>query len=110
MISYEGIDEAVLIHALYQHAYKPGLGSIMTPAAMLDVMGSIKGLSVEDVRAEFCTRGPVIGIDYYRGRPLKVSIDIETKEFDSRLFDRDAVAGVAQRVVDYLRAQLRATP
>lgn len=108
MISYEGFDEAVLIHALYQGAHRPGMGDHWTPAAVIDIGHSVgPGLSVDDVRAEFADRltDECISIDYYRGRPLKVLLDTRTKTFEERLFDRDAGQGAAQQVVDQLRSR-----
>ena len=115
MVNYEGIDEAVLLHALY-HASQPlGLG-------MLQHRGD---LSVDDVRAELGSayKRPAFGIpamdrpneeedgairfDYYHGHPFKFTLDTKTKSFEERLYDRDAGAGTAQRVIDRLHAEAK---
>lgn len=109
MISYKGIDEAVLIHALYENAYRPGMGSSMTPAALIDIASSIAGaVTVDVVRSEFgdFLRRDIINIDYYKGRPIKVNLDTKAKEFDPRLFDRDAGRGRAADVVGRLMASV----
>lgn len=97
MISYEGIDEAELIHALHHGTRAQGMG----------VLHNRPSLTVEDVRAEPAERPAHVrySFDYYHGRPLKVRLDTDAKEFDPRLYDRDAGTGTAQQVVDRLRAK-----
>lgn len=97
MIDYTDIDEAALIHALY-HSTKPlGFGVYLDQ----------HNLTIEDVRTEVtawrATGASLLTIDYYHGRPLKVALDMNAKKFDERLYDRDAGAGQAARVVAGLR-------
>lgn len=116
-ISYEGIDEAELIHGLYHGTRALGMGALH----------DIGGLTVEQVRSDIETLKPQkpwsmpaalpggsgsrepgghLYFDYYRGRPLKCGIDTERKVItDPRLYDRDAGQGAARRVVDALRAR-----
>lgn len=104
MISYKGIDEATLIHGLYHGTGSLGLD---TPAGLIDLMHGGARVTVDAVRQEIGkpdARGRMY-FDYYRGRPLKVNLDTIGKEFDERLYDRDAGEGAAQRVVDALKAK-----
>ncbi len=95
-VSYMGIEEAVLIHALYHGTSPLGLG----------VLQDKPDLDVQQVREDLARglgRGELrLYIDYYRGRPLKTRIDVKAKTFTSALYDRDAGAGAARRVVDKL--------
>ena len=110
-ISYEGIDEAVLIHGLYHGTRPLGLGFLQ----------NVDGLTVDQVRAELASayKRPEYGVpaldapneehdgnirfDYFHGRPLKLTLNTKAKTFAPRLYDRDAGSGAAQRVVDSLR-------
>ncbi len=95
-ISYEGIDEAVLIHALYHGTRPLGMG----------VLHDRPGLSVKDV-VDALGNGTggfdeSLYIDYLAGRPLKVRIDTKAKTVTTRLYDRDAGDGACQRIVERL--------
>lgn len=112
IINYTGIDEAVLIHALYQGSHALGMGFLQ----------ECPGLTVEDVQKELETvynrpalglphldhankQGTKLDFDYYHGHPFKLTLDTETKTFDGRLFDRDQGEGRAQAIVDGLRSK-----
>ncbi len=95
-LSYAGIDEAVLIHALYHGTQALGLGQLH----------DMPDLTVEQVRADLerqLEQTSRLYIDYYRGRPFKTHIDTVAKTFTTRLYDRDAGDGAAERVLSTLR-------
>jgi hypothetical protein len=94
-INYSGIDEATLIHALYHGTAALGLGILHHKA----------GLSVEDVAEDLKNDlgEKRIYFDYYRGHPLKLSLDTVNKTFNPRLYDRDAGRGAAERIVAQLK-------
>lgn len=97
-ISFDGIDPAVLVHALYHGTRPLGMG----------YMQNQNGLSVDQVREELqrCeSRNGHLYFDYFFGRPLKMDIDLERKRFSHRLYDRDAGRGAAQAIVDGLRGK-----
>lgn len=98
-ISYEGIDEAVLIHGLYHGTQPLGMGWLhnLDSLTLDQVREDFKRLVEADMKS--------IYFDYYRGRPLKTNIDTEKKTLTTRLYDRDAGSGAAQSVVDRLRAK-----
>jgi hypothetical protein len=104
MISYEGLDEAVLIHGLYHGTGSLGLN---TPTGIIDFVNGGARVTVEAVAADIAERNRdgQIRIDYYRGRPLKVNLDTEAKTFEERLYDRDAGEGAAARVVAALQSE-----
>lgn len=99
MINFEGIEPHVLVHALYHGTRPLGMGYIHNRP----------NLSVEDTKEvlnEYARRGAnadKIYIDYFFGRPLKVTLDLTSKTFQTRLYDRDAGQGAAARVVAKLR-------
>ena len=92
-ISFEGIDPAALVHALYHGTRPLGLG----------ILHDRPGLSVEDVSEALREKTGEVYIDYFFGRPLKTQIDLQKKTFTTRLYDRDAGDGAAARVVARLR-------
>lgn len=97
MINFDGIDIAVLVHALYHGTHPLGMG----------VMYDQPGLTVEQVREDVESRNAfdgVLHIDYFHGRPLKVALDLESKTFDPRLYNRDAGPSRAEEIVLNLRA------
>lgn len=96
MISYEGIDEAVLVHALHHGTQAIGMG----------VFHDRPDLTVDDARKLIgqVVDGDIVRLDYLAGRPMKVSIDTLRKEFDPRLYDRDAGHGRAHEIVQALLA------
>lgn len=94
-ISFEGIEPALLIFALY-HSTKPlGFGQRLDRP----------DLKLEEVRETLAKRGSdrLLCFDYFHGRPLKVDLDLDKQTFRTRLYDRDAGEGAAARVVDSLR-------
>ena len=95
-VNFDGIDPAVLVHALY-HATRPlGMG----------VLHNVDSLTVADVRRDLEAYGESNPrFDYYRGRPLKLTLDLTAREFEANLYDRDAGPGAASQVVARLRAQ-----
>jgi hypothetical protein len=97
-ISFEGIDPAVLVHALYRGTRALGLGHLHDRA----------GLTVDDVRRDLDAMEKHKGqlyIDYFHGRPLKLKpLDLENKRFFYRLYDRDAGRGAAREIVEHLLA------
>lgn len=109
MINYQGIPEATLIHALW-HGQKSCAPN--TPAFLIDLESSTSGVWLHDVEQDLerYDHGGKIHIDYYRGRALKVKLDVESKTFDEFLYDRDAGQGKAQEIVDRLRVELCPTP
>jgi hypothetical protein len=113
-ISYEGIDEADLVLGLYRGTRALGMGHLHNAPA----------LTVEQVREDIAAMQPcgefappqdipggtgdntggILRFDYYRGRPLKCSLDTERKVLRGvRLYDRDAGHGAAAAVIDSLR-------
>jgi hypothetical protein len=111
-ISYDGVDEADLVLGLYRGTRALGMGRLH----------DAPGITVEDVRADLAGMRDVgefgiptmdmpdrrgdsaIRFDYYRGRPLKCSLDPARKVLRGvRLYDRDAGAGAAAAVVARLR-------
>lgn len=102
-ISYEGIDEADLVLALYRGTAAQGMG----------FLHDRNDLTVDLVRADLVKMdamgngrtgaGGRYHFDYYYGRPLKISLDLKAKTFFPRLYDRDAGPGAAQTIVDRLR-------
>jgi hypothetical protein len=96
-VSYKGIDEAILIHALYHGTQPLGMGAVHDrPDLTIDDVREIRGAR------ERYGLNPW-AFDYLFGRPLKLALDTKTKMFDSRWYDRDAGLGTAQRIVDGLR-------
>lgn len=110
-VNYNGIDEATLIHALYNGSQPLGMGMLQ----------HIDGLTVEDVQKELQSRykrpgggiphldhpneeaDGLISFDYYHGHPFKLKLDTQAKTFESRGFDRDSGEGRAQAIVDGLK-------
>jgi hypothetical protein len=102
-INYSGISEATLIHSLYHGTVPLGYGHLHH-----------KGdLSLDDVAADLdeMAKGEypqpdhrgLIRFDYYRGHPLKLTLDTVNKTFNPRLYDRDAGRGAAERIVAQLK-------
>ena len=96
-ISYKGIDESELIHALYHGTRPLGMG----------YLHNMDALSLDDVRLALAERDECsrYDFDYFFGRPLKLRLDTVTKTFRARLYDRDAGIGAAQAIVDGLRGK-----
>lgn len=96
VLSYEGIDEAVLVHALYHGTRPLGTG----------ILHDAPNLTIEQVRADLAkfARRDGYYFDYYRGRPLKMSVDTKAKTITTALYDRDAGHGMAAGIVAGLRA------
>lgn len=102
MISFKGIDPAVLIHALYRGTQPLGMGVIHNqPGLTVDQVRDELKAEIESARAG----RELLRFDYFHGRPLKVSLDLSLEEFNPRLYDRDAGQGSAQRIIDGLRAK-----
>src|SRR3954470_6264884 len=101
-VSFEGLDPAEVVHALYHGTRALGMGALHDQPKM----------TVEQVRDALALHPPTKNerryLDYFYGRPLKIDLDLHTKTFRSRLYDRDAGHGQAQYVIDQLRA--RSTP
>lgn len=108
MISYEGIDEAELIHGLY---HGTGQLAVDTPAGLIDILHGGSKVTLRAVQEDLAEGvvhafdDAMMHIDYYRGRPLKVRLDLRLQNFDERLYDRDAGEGAAARVIAALRAR-----
>ena len=92
MVSIKGLDKAEVLVALWEHSYEQGLG-------VLD--NSKKDLTVKEAR-KLLKKGT--HFQYLKGRVLK--IDLSGDEFDEYLYDRDLGKGMAQRVIDELRAKV----
>ena len=106
MLSYDGIDEAELIHGLYHGTRSLGLNA---PAGIIDRLHGGHRVTVESVRADlakFPSDEDRMRLDYYLGRPLKLCLDLKAKTFEERLYDRDAGAGAAARVIEELRSKV----
>lgn len=99
-IDISGLDEAAVLAALWVGTQPLGLGFLQAQVVV----------TVDEAREWFkeyrarCN-GPV-HFDYVRGRPIKVTFDGDLLRF-TRLYDRDAGEGAAQRVVDALRAAVQ---
>jgi len=98
-LSFEGVDPYSLVHRLYQGTRALGLGALH----------DTRGLTVEQVREDLDARPEErrFDFDYYRGRPLKLKLDLESETFDPALYDRDAGRGAAAAVLAALRASLQ---
>lgn len=97
-VSYDGIDEAVLVHALYYGTIPLGMGHLHNKP----------GLSLEDVREHlkdphYAEHG--VHFDYFHGRPLKLRLDRDKKTFNPRLYDRNAGRGAAAAIVAQLKSE-----
>lgn len=99
-ISYDGIDEAVLIHGLYHGTRAIGMGHDRPGMTVEDTKSLMydKGLMYDRPSLTSC----VVKIDYFAGRPLKVDINTNARTVTTSLYDRDAGEGACQRVVDRL--------
>jgi hypothetical protein len=86
MINVKGIDRAILLAELYNGTQPLGMG----------VLRDIGSMSADLARE--LLGGREIDVDYFCGRPIKVTI--RNDEFDPRLYDRDAGEGAAQRAVN----------
>lgn len=110
-VSFEGMSPEVVVHALY-HGTKP-LGPFGS-------RNDCPGLTIKDVQREigqFYSASPYdfddrggYDIDWYRGRPLKIRLDLNTKTFDAELYDRDAGAGRAAEVIAALNTRIDHEP
>lgn len=96
MISYQGIDEATLLVALYHGTAPLGMGFLHNDPGF-DKDEAEKLLAIYD-------GDDFVHLDYIAGRPIKVTFDRIMQTFNPVLYDRDAGAGVALRVVERLRA------
>jgi hypothetical protein len=98
-ISYDGIDEAVLLHALYHGTRPLGMGFVRNK----------DDFSVNDAREyvvdvmEFSRNGRIY-FDYVAGRPIKSYFDTVAKTVTTALYDRDAGDGKCAEVVARLKA------
>lgn len=103
-LSYEGLTEAELIHALYHGTHAQGMG----------YLHNRPGLSLADVDSDIANgylmskENGVIHVDYYYGRPLKVWIDTVHKAINPGLYDRDAGRDAAWTVISSALARKRA--
>lgn len=100
-ISYEGLTEAEVIHALYHGTQPLGFG-------VLHNDDELTVAKVEDVLARYepLDRDGKIRLDYFAGRPLKVELDTNRKLIGrADLYDRDAGVGQCARVIERARAR-----
>ncbi len=93
MISYAGIDEAVLVHALYHGTRAFGFGVNLDKDR----------LTVDQVRQDLKiileqNKG-ILEFDYYRGRPLKFCLDMKLKQFDPKWYNRDSGYEHAETII-----------
>lgn len=111
-ISYLGVTEAELLHGLY-HASKPlGMGRFqhLDTFTLEDVQKELENVykrpscGVPHLDPANQEENGVLHLDYYHGHPFKIRLDPTTKTFDDRLFARDNGEGVAQRVIDGIKA------
>lgn len=102
MISYAGIPLSRVIYALYHGAKMCPEG---TPARMIEEIegGDLldEGTVSRDLQdgIRLVRRGQRISIDYYRGRSIKVVIDLSTEQFDGARYDLDNGAGRAEQII-----------
>ena len=90
-VSIAGLDKAELLAALYERAQPMGMGFfhyVPGPMCLDEARGLLRGGGY---------------FDYVKGRPLK--IDIAGDYLDTRLYNRDAGSGAAERVIEALRAR-----
>lgn len=95
MIDVEGIDRAELIAALHNRAVPTLIGRLLHSSGVA---------TPEDVRKAFgrALDEHVLVLDYWRGRPLKITLEGDELH-NERLFDRDAGGdGVCAEVVALL--------
>jgi hypothetical protein len=99
-ISYEGIDEAELIHALYRGTRPVGLGMHTNRPGL--TLQEVKA-DLEEMRASKFFQDKY-DFDYYYGRPFKLTFDLKTKVLHRiDLYNRDAGPGTAERIIENLR-------
>lgn len=96
IVSYQGLDEAELVHGLYHGTHALGMGKL----------NDRPGLSIDDLTGKLApdSNGRIY-IDYLAGRPLKVDIDTTAKTVTTHLYDRDAGHGACAAVVGRLLAR-----
>lgn len=97
VISFKGLDPARVLNALYHGTQPLGMGFLH------DKPGLTAEQSELDLAFSIEKQGRRPYFDYYRGRPLKLQLDLDAEEFDPGLYDRDAGKGAAARVIAKLR-------
>lgn len=110
MISYAGISLSRVIHALYHGAKQCPEG---TPARMIEeIEGGDEYVDLDVVdhdlyrgsgRLAWSVDGNGLPIDYYRGRSIKVTIDVAAECFDPQYYDLDNGPGAAARAIEGVR-------
>jgi hypothetical protein len=102
LISFKDLDPAEVLLALHNGTQPLGMG----------YLHNRPNLTLDEVRAEMAEwekrDGRKLRFDYYHGRPLKLTLDLDEESFGGRLYDRDAGRGAAQAVIDDLRAARKA--
>lgn len=115
MIDVSDIPRAELLAALYNHAQPMGLGFLQARNEPMTVEQAEKLVTGENIETDYRGRPPGFReraadkpayFDYLYGRPLKIELNGKTLRED--LYDRDQGDGAAQRVIDALRAKLKA--
>jgi hypothetical protein len=112
MVSYEGLEEGLVLHALYHGTRAMGWGALHDNSSF----------SLEDARSWFSDgpaegefepglgynrrrEGHIVRLDYVAGRPIKVTFDTKAKTIDrDDLYDCDAGRGACARIIDHLRS------
>lgn len=90
-----GLDKAEVLAALYNGARQQGLG-------IFNQRGGA-GMTVEQAREELANNERKY-FDYLHGRVMKVSL--KSDELNTGLYNRDNGYGLAEEIVETLRAQL----
>jgi len=107
-LSYEGLTEAEVIHALYHGTKALGMGAIHNnPGFTVD-----DALDWVDAAVEAAKGSPgrehLLRFDYVSGRPLKVALNTQAQLIERVwLYDRDAGEGACARAIEQARARAR---
>jgi hypothetical protein len=100
-ISIEGLEPSDVLAALYNAARPLGMGMLhYTPEKMsrVDDQEIIDRMRREWDGKEFAS------VDYVKGRPLKVTLDLTGKVLrNARLYDRNQGEGLCAEVIETLR-------
>ena len=97
LIDIKGIDKAVLLAGLFNHAQPQGFGFLVATNELM---------SVEEARTisfdmQIAYMGGGAYYDYVKGRSMKVALGGDT--LDPTLYDRDNGQGMAEKVVRTIR-------
>lgn len=99
-VSIAGLDRAEVLVALYSRAPVLGMGALQAKQGDLP-LDEARDLIARHTFGSADSRH--IYFDYLHGRCLKV--DLGSDDIETRLYDRDAGAGMGERVIAALRAR-----